>query len=105
MASAWATRLPDTEVGYRRGWRLLNDAIGLVRRVTPQDIDAIIVKKAALLEAYLRRVPEVALLMVADSFLVSGMVTYEGGPMAARGFSGVYLLWFPEGRVEALAPP
>lgn len=104
LATAWVTRLPNSQVGYRRGWRMLNDAIGLVRRVGVQHIHSIIAKKAPRLEAYRRRVPDVALLIVADRFLVSGMVAYEGGQLDARGFAGVYLLRYPEGKVEELAP-
>jgi hypothetical protein len=102
LATLWVTALPASMAGYSR-WPLLNDAIGFVRKLSREHVDSIIVKKAARIVGYQRRVQEVVLLLVADSFLVSGMMRYESEPVPARGFSAVYLLHHPRGALDELA--
>jgi hypothetical protein len=102
LAMLWVTALPASEAGYSR-WRLLNDAIGFVCALSREHVEAIVAKKAARLVDYQRRVQEVVLLLVADSFQVSGMMRYESEPVPGRGFSAVYLLHHPRGALVELA--
>jgi hypothetical protein len=102
LATLWIRRLPRSLDRYCR-WRLLNDAMAWVPSLSHAYLDTIVAKKAQKLPAYQQRVPKVVLLMVADGFLASGLVRYQDGPVAARGFEAVYLLHHPEGKVQELA--
>jgi hypothetical protein len=98
----WIRRLPDSFGRYTR-WRLLNDAMAWVPTLTQQHLDDIVVKKSEKLPAYRQRAPEVVLLIVADGFLASGLVRFDGGNVERHGFDAVYLLQYPKSEVQELA--
>jgi len=102
LATMWVMALP-TSLGRYRRWTLMNDAMAFVRGLARQHIQDIVVEKAQKLPLYRQRVPRVMLLIVADGFLASGLVRYEGGQVDAQGFEAVYLLLYPKGQVEKVA--
>jgi hypothetical protein len=104
LASMWIRRLPESFGRYSR-WRLLNDAMAWVPRLMREHLDDIVEKKSEKLAAYRQRAPEVVLLVVADGFLASGLVRYDGAPVERRGFDAVYLLHYPKGEVQELVAP
>lgn len=103
VATLWIRRVPGSFGRYAH-WRLMNDAMAWVPSLS-QRLDDIAAKKAEKLGAYQQRVPTVALLMVADGALASGLVRYEGGPVQSRGFDAVFLLHHPKGRVQEVGAP
>jgi hypothetical protein len=102
LVTLWIWALPPSFGRYSR-WRLGNDAVGWGRRLLPVHVEDLIAKKAALLPEYRRCASEVVLVIVADKFLASGMIIWEGTHLSPQGFEGVYLLHFPEGEVDRIA--
>jgi hypothetical protein len=86
---------------YSRGWRLLNHRVGFVRRYTHEQMQAIVDEKAMHLPDYQEATRSVALLIAANHFYRSGMVTF-GGSVEPRGFEAVYLLHYPEAELQKL---
>jgi len=102
LATMWVRALPTSFGRYTR-WTLMNDSMAFVRRLTRQHIEDVVAEKARKLPDYRQRVPEVVLLIVADGFLASGLVRYEGGQVNAHGFEAVYVLQYPSGHVDKVA--
>ncbi len=67
------------------------------------EVQAIVNEKANRLDDYHRAVPRVALLIVANKFLRSGLLRFDGAEIDGRGFESVYLLHYPDAKVEKLA--
>lgn len=102
LATLWISALPGPVGRYSR-WRLANDGIGWARWLSPDHVASLIAKKASLLPEYQRRTSDVVLVIVADKFLMSGMIIWDGDRLPARGFEAVYLLHYPEAKVDRVA--
>lgn len=102
LATLWLRKLPGNFGRYTR-WRLANDAVGWARRLRPEHVASLIAKKASLLPEYRRRTSDVVLVVVADKFLVSGMIIWNGERLPATAFEAVYLLHYPEAEVDRVA--
>lgn len=102
LVTLWIWALPPAFPRYTH-WRLGNDAVGWTRKLRPDHLVAQVTKKARLLPEYRQRVPDVVLVIVADKFLASGMITWGGERLSPYGFEAVYLLHYPEGEVDRVA--
>lgn len=103
LAKVFAYRLRDSERGYSRGWKVLNHRVGWVKTMSGNEVQKIVNEKANRLDDYHRAVPRIALLIVANKFLRSGLLRFDGAVIDGRGFESVYLLHYPERKVEKLA--
>ncbi len=102
LATLHIHRLPESEAGYSRGWKLLNDRVGWVRNQTTEQVQARVDEKAVHLPEYRKAVADVALLLVTNGFFRSGLISFDG-TVDPRGFESVFLLHYPKGEVQKLA--